>query len=111
MRPDETMHRYATLVQQRDLEGLLNLYEAGASFFPAPGVELAGHPAIRASLLETFSLEPTLRVTPVEVLVVGDLAFVCNEWTLAGKVQRSGRSAVVLRRQPAGDWRIVIDRP
>jgi ketosteroid isomerase-like protein len=56
-------------------------------------------------------------VQPQQVLEAGDVALVVNDWTMAGTapdgtpVVRDGRSADVLRRQPDGSWKVLIDRP
>jgi ketosteroid isomerase-like protein len=64
-----------------------------------------------------LSLGPRLQVTPVQVLVAGDVALVVNEWTMTGTapdgavVERGGKSADVVRRQPDGSWLVLVDRP
>jgi ketosteroid isomerase-like protein len=51
------------------------------------------------------------------VLEVGDLALVTTVWSYLGTgpdgqtQQLAARSADVLRRQPDGSWRLVIDNP
>jgi ketosteroid isomerase-like protein len=56
-----------------------------------------------------------LKVT--RVLEAGGLAMVATTWTFAGTgpdrkpVNLAGQSADVLRRQPDGSWRFVIDNP
>ena len=56
-----------------------------------------------------------LKVT--RVLEAGGLAFVAGAWSFTGTgvdgkpVTLTGRNGDVLRRQPDGSWRFVIDNP
>jgi ketosteroid isomerase-like protein len=55
--------------------------------------------------------------TNVYCMRVGDLALLQGEWAFVGTapdgspVELAGRSAEVVRRQPDGSWRYVIDHP
>lgn len=114
--PANLMRAFTACVHGRDLDGLVALYEKGAVFEPAPGVVVRGADAIRGALAELLALEPDLTATTVQVLEVGDVALVVNEWSMTGigpdgQVHRAGRSADVVRRQADGRWLVVIDRP
>ena len=115
--PRATMQRYLELVHARDLAQLLPLYEEGALFIAGDGTRSEGHDAIRETLRGLLSLAPVLRLEPREQYVVGDLAFVANEWSLRATapdgqaIEQHGKSAVVLRRHAGHGWLIAIDRP
>jgi ketosteroid isomerase-like protein len=53
----------------------------------------------------------------VKVVTAGDLAMVYNDWRLAGKrpdgqpVEAAGQALEVVRRQPDGSWRFILDDP
>ncbi len=115
--PEDTMEMFAASVQDGDLDRLMTLYEPDAVLQPSTGEVLSGHEAIRGYLAQLLSLKPTMNVVPADVLLVGDVALVVNDWTMRGTapdgstVERGGRSADVLRRQPDGGWRVLIDHP
>lgn len=115
--PEALMRTFSACVRARDLDALVALYEPEAVFEVQPGVTVQGRDAIRAALRDLLALEPRMTATTVQVLQSGDVALVVNEWSLAGtapdggKVHQAGRSADVLRRQPSGGWRVVIDKP
>ncbi len=52
-----------------------------------------------------------------EVIVTGDIAVHSMPWSMTGtapdgtKVEQGGLSIAVLRRQPDGNWLMVIDNP
>jgi ketosteroid isomerase-like protein len=114
--PAAVMRAFAHGVLTRDLEGLIALYEPDALFVPEPQVHLTGHDPLRKAFTDLFAIHPMLELTTSEVLEASQLAFVTNAWTLRGTapdgspIERSGRSAVLLRRDGERGFRIVIDR-
>jgi ketosteroid isomerase-like protein len=93
------------------------LYEPAAVFEPQPGVVVEGRQAIRQALAEVLALRPTMVAETVEVLQGDDVALVINEWTMTGtapdgsEVRQGGRSSDVVRRQPGGEWLVLVDKP
>jgi len=114
--PAELMADFCRRVRERDLDGLVDLYEPQAVFRPSEGRIARGPAEIRAALAELLALDPVLDAHVEEVLTVGDLALVINRWTMRGTapdgtlVEQSGRSSDVVRRHGAA-WRIVMDCP
>jgi ketosteroid isomerase-like protein len=82
-----------------------------------PGKLVTGKAALRKALEGFIALRPTIRSVKRAVVETADLAQYCGEWTLAGTdptgkpVNMSGKSSDVLRRQPNGTWKIVVDNP
>lgn len=115
--PEALMQTFAAHVHARDLDALMGLYEHDAVFMPEPAVVLSTPAEIRAALGAMLSLEPTMVVTPGQVLVAGDVALVQNDWSMTGTapdgsaITQGGRSADVVRRGADGMWRVLIDRP
>lgn len=115
--PQELMQTFVARVHDRDIDGLVALYEPDAVFQPEPGVVLVGRADIRGALEAMLGLEPSMVVDPGQVLVAGDVALVANDWSMIGtapdgsEVRSGGRSADVVRRQADGTWRVLIDRP
>ena len=100
-----------------DLDGALALYEPDATFAPQPGAQVSGLDAIREALTQFVALRPALDGEIEKVLEAGDVALVTNRWTLrgtgpdGGPLEMGGVSADVMRRQPDGTWRILVDDP
>jgi uncharacterized protein (TIGR02246 family) len=115
--PEALMTRFRDNLHAGDLDALVDLYEPEAVFEPEPGVVVHGHDEIRAALAPFLAVSPTMVVEPRQVLVTGDVALVVNDWSLTGTapdgqpVSRSGQSADVVRRQPDGSWKVLVDRP
>jgi uncharacterized protein (TIGR02246 family) len=115
-RPEDVIRDFAVRLNEGDVAGALALYEPDAAFVPEPGRTVQGTPAIRDALERFVALEPTLSGEIQGVRMGGDVALVMNRWSLRGHgpdgpVEMGGTSADVLRRQPDGSWRVLIDDP
>jgi len=111
---DRLFGEYATA---GDIDGLLSLYEPGASLAAPDGSVAVGHDAIRASLAMFAQSSVRMQMNVVKVVRGGDLAVLTNEWRATGRapdgspLDISGRAIEVVRRQPDGSWRFVVDDP
>jgi len=114
--PDGVIRRFSVLLNARDVDGALALYEPDAAFAAEPGRWVTGTNEIRAALERFAALEPELEGEVESVREAGGIALVVNRWSLLGQgpegpVEMGGRSADVLRRQSDGTWRVLIDDP
>ncbi|MDQ4068829.1 MAG: SgcJ/EcaC family oxidoreductase [Actinomycetota bacterium] len=116
--PEATDGLVEQAVGRQDLDALLDLFEADAVFVdPETGSELRGHDEIREAARALFELKPRIEGAPPKVVVAGDIALVLSTWTMEvtspeGEASRwSGVATDVMRRQPDGTWRYVIDNP
>jgi len=101
-----------------DLEGLMALYESDAVVIPQPGAEpIKGTKAIRSALEQFLALKGKVELETKHVVQHGDIALLRSAWRLKGTgpdgkpVEMSHGSAEVVRRQPDGSGRYVIDHP
>jgi ketosteroid isomerase-like protein len=115
--PHQVLESIVTGINSGDLEGLMPLYESEAAFATEPGSLAPSAAGIREALNGFISMNGKLDLDVTRVLEVGDLALVIGVWTFDGTgpdgqpVQLAARNADVLRRQPDGTWRFVIDNP
>ena len=117
MTPEEVLNSVTEGINARDLDSLMTLYEPLACFASQPG-QLAKSPdGIRQSLRNFIDMNGKLEIKVKRVLKANDLALVTTEWSFNGAdsdgkhVHVSAKSADVLRQQPDGTWRFVIDNP
>lgn len=108
--PEQTSRRLERHLRNGNIDALQGLYEPEAVFADYDGTA-RGWLAIRAVHQSFLDAGLTLTLTDSLALEVDNIALVHWSWT----VQRSdgssmeGTSAEVLRRQPGGSWRFVID--
>jgi uncharacterized protein (TIGR02246 family) len=116
-RPVEVLQSIVDGINSGDLEGLMALYERTAAFATEPGSLAHGLSGIGQALAGFISMRGTLELEVTRVLEVDDLALVIGVWSFEGTgpdgepVRLEARNADVLRRQPDGTWRLVIDNP
>ena len=116
--PEEVPLLFAEALSAGDLEALMSLYEAEATLLAQPGEAPArGTENIRAALQAFLATEPMFTLQVRQIFEADDLALSFADWNLTGAgpdgeaVEMSGQTSDVLRRQPDGTWRFVIDNP
>jgi ketosteroid isomerase-like protein len=114
-RPEDMNAAFGAAVTAGDVEGLLALYEPEALLAPQPGRRARGLVEIRAALEELLALGGVMESRNLYCMQVGELALLEGEWRLTGTapdgspLELRSRTAEVVRRQPDGSWRYVID--
>jgi ketosteroid isomerase-like protein len=115
--PEQVLQSIVDGINTGNLDGLMSLYEPEAAFAAQPGNLAHGLPGVRQSLSAFVGMKGTLDLKVTRVLEAGGLALVVGVWSFAGTgpdgapVTLTGHNADVLRRQPDGSWRFVIDNP
>jgi uncharacterized protein (TIGR02246 family) len=115
--PEECDRLFGEYASAGDVEALVSLYEPGASLTQADGSVAVGHDAIRASLASFAGASLKMHMNVVKAVRSGDLAVLTNDWRAVGHApdgtpfEISGRAIEVVRRQPDGSWRFVVDDP
>lgn len=117
MTPEEVLNSVTEGINAGDLDSLVTLYEPLACFASQPG-QLAKSPdGILESLRGFIDMNGKLDLKVKRVLRASDVALVTTEWSFSGtgsngkRVDITAKSADVLRQQPDGTWRFVIDNP
>jgi ketosteroid isomerase-like protein len=117
MTPEEVLNSVTEGINAGNLESLMTLYEPLACFASQPGKLTKTPEGIRESLRSFIDMNGKLDLNVKRVLRANDLALVITEWSFNGTgpdrkpVDMTAKSADVLRQQPDGTWRFVIDNP
>jgi uncharacterized protein (TIGR02246 family) len=105
-------------VNAGDLTALMSLYEPGCSLVRRDGSVARGHAEIRQVFERLLALHAKMSTEIVKVVQSGeDLAMVYNDWHMSATrpdgepVEASGKAIEVVRRQPDGTWRFILDDP
>jgi uncharacterized protein (TIGR02246 family) len=115
--PEQVLNSIVEGINTGNLDALLTLYEPEAAFATQPGSLAHGLPGVRGALAGFIAMKGKLDLKVTRVLEATDLALVLTVWSFAGNgpdgqpVKLATKSADVLRRQPDGSWRLVIDNP
>jgi ketosteroid isomerase-like protein len=109
--PCEIHRLFEAAFNAGDLEAILALYEPGAVLI-AGDRTLAGYDAIRGFYRTSLAQGARMRLETRTAIESADgLALLHGEWSLGPPASAEGLSTEVLRRQPDGDWKFVIDNP
>jgi ketosteroid isomerase-like protein len=110
--PGEASNLFERYFADRDLDGLMSLYEDDA-VFPTPRSTATGLDQIRQTLQAYLDSGATLVFGEPLVFPAGDLALIHTAWTmhLPDGSSSEGATAEVVRRQADGTWKYVIDNP
>ncbi|HMA18645.1 MAG TPA: nuclear transport factor 2 family protein [Thermoanaerobaculia bacterium] len=114
--PEELHHLWGEYFVAGDLDGLVSLYEPDAAFVAQSGASVTGLRAIREVLARFIESRRNFEIEVGRAIHTGDLALLVSSWKLEGEqrgepFETTGRTADVVRRQPDGSWRLVIDSP
>ncbi|MGW0804717.1 YybH family protein [Nonomuraea sp. NPDC002799] len=112
--PEDLHELFKAGVNNKDIDGLMALYESDSLTIDLDGNRVEGVEALRAMLTGLVSAIEHMEGTTRKVIVHGDYALLSA--TFRGKLAGSpgeitGSSGEVARRQPDGTWRFLIDDP
>jgi ketosteroid isomerase-like protein len=115
--PEQVLEAVVEGINTGNFDLLMSLYEPGAAFATEPGKLAHGLGGVCEALDGFVAMQGKLELDVKRILEVDDLALVVGEWSFTGTgpdgnpVTLAARNADVLRRQPDGTWRFVIDNP
>ncbi|HSB42589.1 MAG TPA: SgcJ/EcaC family oxidoreductase [Methylomirabilota bacterium] len=115
--PEACDRLFVEHVNAGDVNAVLSLYEPACRMVRRDGSVAQGHAEIREVLERLIGMRPRMTTEIVKVVTTGDLAMVYNDWRLSGKrpdgqrVEAVGKAIEVVRRQPDGTWRFILDDP
>ena len=115
--PRNLNERYNELFRERDLDGMLSLYEENAILCPVPGQQVKGRIEIRKRLGGLIALKGTLVASEQSCVEFENCALLHAHWQFNGTtpdgnpVAMGGTSTKLARRGRDGCWRYVLDMP
>jgi uncharacterized protein (TIGR02246 family) len=116
--PQDCNRLFAERLNAGDLDGVIALYERSGTLVRADRTAAVGHEAIADDLAGIVALHPQITMNVKQVFSGGgDVAVLYNDWQVTAtdadgkRIEFSGRAVEIVRRQPDGTWRFVIDDP
>ncbi len=111
-KPEDLDRLFGEALNQGDLDAILTLYESGAAMPEQTGNVAIGTDALRQSIGQFVAMKPQIDLRVEKIVQAGDLALVYSKWTMkTGGQEMTGKGREVVRRQPDGTWKFVIDDP
>src|SRR5262245_63778004 len=115
--PEEVLRSVTECINSGNLDSLMMLYETDACFAFQPGQFIKGREGVRQSVQGFIDMKGKLESKVKRVLRAAVLALVISEWSFKGTgpegspVNVASVATDVLRQQPNGTWRVIIDNP
>ena len=116
--PADVYANYLKAFNAGNVEQTLAFYEPKACFMSRSGRAALGSAELREVFQNTFANKPQMKFHLRKIIPAGDdLALVVVEWrskavSPQGEVRLwSGLATDIVRRQPNGEWKIVLDNP
>lgn len=112
-----TIERMVSAFEKKDIDGVLKTYEADAIVMFEPQKPAQGKEMLRVLFTEFVKMNPEYTFSGHEVYVSGNTATHIAPWTMKGqlpdgtKIEQSGLSVAVLRKQADGNWLMIQDNP
>ena len=101
-----------------NLDKAMSLYAENAVFVQEPGKPaITGLDNIRKIIEEFQAIKPELKVEVLQFIEVDDVAFFTLKWDIKGtspegeEINVSSYDGNVVKRQPDGSWKTLIDNP
>jgi ketosteroid isomerase-like protein len=114
---EECDELFARFVVDRDLDGLVSLYESSACLVQRDGTVVIGHDRLRTALSILTTERTEMRMLVVRVVESDGIAAIYNDWNVrrtsadGSTTEWSGRAIEIVRRQSDGRWLFAIDDP
>ena len=90
---------------------VLSMYDFNGIIVPEPGKPVSGKEKFEEAIKAILSIKGKMEIKTVYCLQTGDLAVGRSEWNITdgNEVKVSAKGIEVMKRQPDGTWKIVID--
>ena len=108
----EAIDHMTTAFAKGDVDTVMRAYEGGAIVVGIPGQPVSGDAELRAMFADFIAAGAHFTYGGHDVVVAGDIGLHLMKWTAATpEGTQTALSVAVLRQQPNGAWKMVIDHP
>ena len=94
-----------------DVETVLSMYDYDGIIVPEPGKPVSGKAKFEEAIKAILSIKGRMEIKTVYCLRAGDVAIGRSEWNITDgtEVKVSAKGIELMKQQPDGSWKIVID--
>ncbi|MCS3801131.1 YybH family protein [Niastella sp. OAS944] len=112
--PTRAQDAHATLAaafNTGNVDTVLSMYDFNGIIVPEPGKPVSGREQFEAAIRVILSIKGKMEIKTVYCLQTGNLAVGRSEWNITDgqEVKISAKGIEVMKEQPDGTWKIVID--
>jgi ketosteroid isomerase-like protein len=94
-----------------DVNTVLSMYDYDGIIVPEPGKSVSGKAKFEEAIKAILSIKGRMEIKTVYCLQAGDVAVGRSEWNIkdGNEVKISSKGIELMKQQPDGSWKIVID--
>jgi ketosteroid isomerase-like protein len=94
-----------------DVATVMSMYDSTGIIVPEPGRPVTGREQFQTAIEAILSIKGKMEIRTVYCFQTGDIAVGRSEWNITdgNEVKISAKGVEVMRRQPDGTWKILID--
>ncbi|MFT3936987.1 MAG: DUF4440 domain-containing protein [Chitinophagaceae bacterium] len=94
-----------------DVAIVLSMYDYNGIIVPEPGKPVSGKQQFEEAIKAILSIKGKMEIKTVYCLQAGDVAVGRSEWNITegNEVKVSAKGIELMKQQPDGSWKIVID--
>jgi uncharacterized protein (TIGR02246 family) len=110
-RAEDAHKTLAAAFNTGNVETVLNMYDFNGIIVPEPGKPVSGRQKFEEAIKAILSIKGKMEIKTVYCLQTNDLAVGRSEWNITdgNEVKVSAKGIEVMKQQPDGTWKIVID--
>jgi len=111
-RPEDAHATLAAAFNTGDVDTVMSMYDTTGIFVPEPGTSVSSKEKFEESIKTILSIKGQMQIKTVYCLQTGDIALGRSEWSIVdgNEVKVSAKGIEVMKQQPNGTWKIVIDQ-
>jgi uncharacterized protein (TIGR02246 family) len=94
-----------------DAATVMNMYDVTGIIVPEPGKPVSGKEKFEEAIRAILSIKGKMEIKTVYCLQTGNIAVGRSEWSITDgdEVKISAKGIEVMKQQPDGTWKIVVD--
>lgn len=110
-RAEEAHAILAAAFNTGDVNTVMKMYDVNGIIVPEPGKPVSGKDQFEEAIKAILSIQGKMEIKTVYCLQTGNLAVGRSEWNITdgNEVKVSAKGIEVIKQQPDGTWKIVID--
>lgn len=111
IRAEDAHATLAAAYNTGDVATVLNMYDFNGIFVPETGKGVSGKEKFEEIIKAILSIKGKMEIKTVYCFQTGDLAVGRSEWSITDgdEVKVRAKGIEVMRQEPDGTWKIVID--
>jgi len=94
-----------------NVDTVMNMYDVSGIIVPEPGKPVSGASKFEEAIRGILSIKGKMDIKTVYCLQTGNIAVGRSEWNITdgSDVKISAKGIEVMRQQPDGSWKIIVD--